>query len=186
MEATVSRLGFAQSPPNIPAAITNPAPTIIAILDNATAKDWSYEVLDHEMFEKGVLVVVKVLFKNRTVTAFGGCALPLEVGNLADALQDALLDALTNAARMAGILPVEPQADVALSPHRDSQPAAHKESPLISSKQISYLYALGRDRHIQRDQLAKICMAEYGKTPEHLTRTEASKFIETLKQEKQS
>ena len=74
MEATVSRLGFTQPPQPIPAPTNNPAPAIIAILDNATNKDWSYEVLDHEVFEKGVLVVVKVLFKNRTVTAFGGCA----------------------------------------------------------------------------------------------------------------
>jgi hypothetical protein len=156
---------------------------VVARLDEATHGHWTFEVDYYEVFEKDLVVMGRLTVEDRIRVAFGGTQAN-GTTSMAERFRLASLDALVKAAALAGIVVTDPipQAPVATStaPANDGSSSAGGR---ISSKQLSYLLSLARDRQIPRDQLAARCLKQFEKKPEFLSKAEASTLIEELKED---
>jgi hypothetical protein len=164
---------------------------VVSELDKATEGRWSFQILGNQVLDNATVVLGRLLARDVSRDAFGVCADPT-AATVADRLNAAVLDALQNAAMRMGVVKngmSRQQAAHEQNGNNTAQapvatPQAAGESPQrITTKQINFLYALGRERKTSREQMAERCVREYGKKPEHLTKTEASALIERLREE---
>jgi hypothetical protein len=155
---------------------------VVARLDEATHGHWTFEVDYYEVFEKDLVVMGRLTVEDRIRVAFGGTQVN-GTTPMAERFRLASLDALVKAAALAGIVVADPiletQVTTSTAPANDNSSASGR----ISSKQLSYLLSLARDRHIPRDQLAARCLKQFKKKPEYLSKAEASTLIEELKED---
>ncbi|MBL6975625.1 MAG: hypothetical protein ISR64_07845 [Deltaproteobacteria bacterium] len=154
---------------------------LISRLDQATDRKWSFSVEDHLIINGEVIVLGKLTLDGVFRVAFGGC--PSEgPGPLHEKLQAASMDSLVRCGVLMGIVQDQQEPQQARKP--DNGNGAEKTR--ITRKQLDYLYMLGRDLNMSRDELGERCLQTYGKKPEYLDRTEASGLIENMKKEKTS
>jgi len=156
---------------------SDPVAMLIAAIDQATGGKWSFDIVSHHVVESTgeTIVLAKLLVDGKYRVAFGGTS---EKGTLVARLNAATLDALTRAAAWMGI-EVEAQA----GGRQETAPATEAEAgSRITRKQLDFATRLAGERGISRDKLAAGCLAEFRKKPEYLTRAEASRLIESLKE----
>jgi hypothetical protein len=60
--------------------------------------------------------------------------------------------------------------------------AAGNSGSLATEKQVKFIYATGRDQGLSDEQIVARCKEKIGLTPEELTKSSASRFIDMLKQ----
>jgi len=152
---------------------------LIALLDQATDRKWSFSVEDHLVINGEVIVLGKLYRDGIFRVAFGGC--PSDgPAPLHEKLQAAAVDSLVRCSALMGIIMDKQELQPA---HKPDNGDGSMEKDRITRKQLDYAYMLGRDLDISRDQLADRCLHIYQKKPEYLDRTEASSLIETMKKE---
>ena len=152
---------------------------LITLLDQATDRKWSFSVEDHLVINGEVIVLGKLACDDIFRVAFGGC--PSEgPGPLHEKLQAATMDSLVRCSALMGIVQDHQEPQPAQSPDNGN---GTTEKFRITRKQVDYLYMLGRDLGLSRDQMADRCLQDYGKKCEFLDRIEASGLIEAMKQE---
>ena len=148
-------------------------------LDHATDRKWCFSVEDHLVINGEVIVLGKLACDDIFRVAFGGC-LAAGPGPLHEKLQAATMDSLVRCSALMGIVPDQQEPQLA---HKPGNGNGSQEKARITRKQLDYLYALGRDLGLSRDQLADRCLQTCKKKPEYLDRQEASTLIETMKKE---
>ena len=152
---------------------------LINLLDQATDRKWSFSVEDHLVINGEVIVLGKLSLDGVFRVAFGGC--PSEgPGPLHEKLQAASMDSLVRCSALMGIVKDRQEQQPA---HKPDNGNGTQEKTRITRRQVDYLYLLGRDLGLSRDQLADRCLQTFQKKPEYLDRSEASGLIETLKKE---
>lgn len=156
---------------------------VVARLDEATHGHWTFEVDYYEVYEKETVVMGRLTLEDRVRVAFGGTQAN-GTTPMAERFRLASLDALVKAAALAGIVVTDPAPQTQASAPLPETPVRTPTDGggRISSKQLSYLYSLARDRGIPRDQVVARCLATYKKKPEYLSKAEASAVIEALKE----
>jgi len=61
-------------------------------------------------------------------------------------------------------------------------PISQTTSSLATPAQLKLIYlTASRELHLAEDELEQQCQAQYGRLPIHLTKREASEFIDSLK-----
>ena len=152
---------------------------LITLLDQATDRKWSFSVEDHLVINGEVIVLGKLACDDIFRVAFGGC--PSEgPGPLHEKLQAASMDSLVRCSALMGIVQDQQEPQPA---HQSDNGNGSTEKFRITRKQLDYLYMLGRDIGLSRDQMADRCIQTFGKKAEYLDRSEASGLIESMKQE---
>ena len=177
--ANVTRLPTRQASQPEPVPI-NAVATLVAAIDRALGDKWSFDIVHHETVGDETVVFTKLVVDGRYRIGIGGTT---EKGTLVHRLNAAAIDALARAAEWMGIT-VDVMPDVRSDPNPAVQePVAEAANGArITRKQLDYLYSLARDRQITRDRLAARCLADFKKRPEYLTKNEASRIIEALKE----
>ena len=154
----------------------NPIAQLVAAIDQALGDKWSFDIVHHEVAGDETVIFVKLLVDGRYRIGIGGT---VEKGSLVHRLNAAAVDALARAADWMGITIPTEGVQPAVAP---AEPTPVETGARITRKQLDYLYSLARDRQITRDRLASRCLADFKKRPEYLTKNEASRIIEALKE----
>ena len=168
-----------------PDAVSQVARLVHAI-DKAVGDKWSFDIVHHEVAGDETVVFARLTIDGRSRVGVGGTA---EMGSLEDRLTSATVDALYRAAAWMGIA-VQDDDKSASSASQARQPVSQEpanpeagEPTRLSRKQLDFISALGRSLHLTREQVAARSNEICGRKPELLSKAQASKLIEALKQE---
>jgi hypothetical protein len=164
--------------------ISNPVATLVADIDKALGDNWSFDLVHHEVEGDETVVLAKLSVDGRYRVAFGGTT---ETGSLVHRLNTATVDALARAAEWMGVpVPGQDEHAPAARTSRPASPApasAPADQPRLSRKQLDFIGALGRSLRLTREQVAGRCVEMFGRRPDQLTKSEASRLIELMKKE---
>ena len=175
-------------------------------LNEAYDGEWSFEIVTHQVNEHEVIVVGKLTAGGITKAAFGGCALKRhkdtgEIISLADDLKAAATDALKKASSFLGVglhlycdnggFDTRTEKSGASNGNGQSRPSNGSTRPSngndqngtstrLSSKQLGYLLALGKDQGLDRAAVNEMAVERFGKNLEFLQKSEASSLIGEL------
>jgi len=173
------------------AQLTGAFERAVSQLDKATEGRWSFEIVTHQVLDNATVVLGRLTARDVSRDAFGVCADPT-AATVADRLNAAVLDALRNAATRMGVVKDVPEETRNNSAgngasngnnNPENRQQSGDDTQRITRKQLDYLYGLGRERKMSREQTAEQCVRDFGKKPEHLLKTEASALIERLREE---
>ena len=155
---------------------SNPIAALIAAIDMALGDKWAFDIVHHEVAGDETVVFTRLVVDGRYRIGIGGTS---EKGTLVHRLNAAALDALARAAEWMGV-----EVSTEAIPQNDThaEPTRSETGARITRKQLDYLYSLARERQITRDRVASRCLADFKKRPEYLTKNEASRIIEALKE----
>ncbi len=173
-------------------------------LNEAFVGEWSFEVLEHHIHERDVIVLGKLTAGGIAKTAFGGSSITFnsstgEALSLADDLKSAATDALKKASSLFGLglhlyggdpdqAPAQkskPQASAprtaASGPRAPSQ-GSPPGSSVATERQTNAILAISRTLGWDQDTLIHRCKDIFGVVPSELSRSDASTFIGELQQ----
>jgi hypothetical protein len=181
-------------------------------LNDAFDGEWSFEIVEHHVHRREVVVVGRLVAAGCTKMAFGGASVTMsgqsgEPVSLADDLKAAATDALKKAASLFGVglhlyvaatgesgdtsavdTTAVPVSAVPRSGSRGSEkrpvevPLAATPSAL-TERQLNAITAIGRNLGWTSEMLRQRAIDAFGAPPHELTRADASTFIDELKQE---
>ena len=175
-------------------------------LNDAFDGQWSFEIVSHEVNDSEVIVIGRLTAGGITKSAFGGCAVKRakdtgEVISLADDLKAAATDALKKCSSLLGVGLHLYGSDTAQDTPNDNRPKQQRQrrtkptngdgngntnsdaedGPRLSTKQLSYLLSLGKDRGLDRAALDEMAFEMYNVRIEFLSKGAASAMIDELK-----
>lgn len=177
-------------------------------LNEAFDGKWSFEVVEHHINARDVVVIGRIEAEGCVKIAFGGSMITTshqtgEPLNLADDLKAAAADALKKAASLFGIgLHLygsdKSQLDDAVVPlpqkdQRKNLPSATSTvqtskdgAATLTERQFNAIMAIGRTLGWTTDALKERSMASYGVPVKELSKADASAFIDELQQQTKS
>jgi len=163
---------------------------IIRRLNEAFESQWSFEIVEHRIFETEVLVLAKLSCPLGSKMAFGGSGITHhketgEVLGLTDDLKAAATDALKKAATLLGVglhlyEDQQPPEQTKSEPTAKSDSNGNGHGARITAKQLAYLYTLTRSRKMEKDDLQRLTVERFSKMPDFLTKQQASDLIQEL------
>jgi hypothetical protein len=180
-------------------------------LNDAFDSEWSFEVVEHHVYDAEVVVVGKLTAAGITKTAFGGSSITTnsqtgEVISIADDLKAAATDALKKAASLLGVgLDLYSEAGNRTSnnvvpsgptvPNRRSNGNGRPRGgdgddgngraprlPRLTQRQLSAIWSIGRALGVNADEVRRRSNELFGAAPEQLSKHDASSFITELQQ----
>ncbi len=180
--------------------------SVIQRLNDALEGGWSFEVLEHRVFESldEVLVLGRLSTHGLVKSQFGASGIKRnretqEVICMADAFKAAATDALKKCATLLGVgldlyagMDEQPARKAENSRHtfpggakpQLRQPTSHKANAdsngRVTAKQHRYLLSLAKDHGMTTKQLNAHCVQAYGAGLDFIKRKEASALIESL------
>ena len=168
---------------------------VINRLNEAFDGDWSFEIMFQNILEHEVLVTAKLTAGNVSKEQFGSSKITRNtetngVVSLGDDLKAAATDALKKCSTLLG---------VGLHLYRNDHPATNtsrntnsKDSGSTNKgnggngngratdKQLKAIFAIASDKGIPTKEVRDLCVDTFGKTPDYLSKEEASKVIQEL------
>jgi len=174
---------------------------VIQRLNEVLGGLWSFEVSEYQVLEESseVFVLGKLSVEGVSRTQFGSSRITRneqtgEILSLADDLKAAATDALKKCATLLGVglylyngesRPEGTQADPGTERKPGSLPPSFKPSPgsdkaRLSGKQLKLIQKLTLENGISRQELNRHCQEAYGRVVEFLSRSDASRVIESL------
>jgi hypothetical protein len=167
-------------------------------LNDAFEAEWSFEVVEHHVYDAEVVVIARLSAGGVTKMAFGGSSITTstqtgEVVSLADDLKAAATDALKKASTMLGVglgLYSDPPQDDAKPAPSTSRAASRSTAPRnggnrndrLTQRQLAAIWSMGRALGIGSDEMKRRTAEVYGVPPEQLSRADASTFIGDLQE----
>lgn len=184
--------------------------TVIQRLNEAFNGEWSFEIIEHLIQEKEVLVSGKLTANGITKTQYGNKARESSVG---DDLKAAATDCIKKCATLFGIglhlyfsettvanapspaLPVNVTVRTALPLPVPNRPPANgnggnygnagsddgNEQGRITAKQLSAIFGIAKGKGWSSKETREYTQDRFGKVPDFLTKREASTAIDALK-----
>lgn len=179
--------------------------TVIQRLNEAFDAEWSFEIMEHLIQEKEILVLGKLTAQGITKTQFGNKLREVSAG---DDLKAATTDCIKKCATLFGIglhlyfaetttvAPVAPAAPVGRSPYplpTPNRPEAPRSEPAngnggngnmdgrITAKQLSAIFGITKGQGWSSKETREFTQDMFGKLPDFLTKREASTLIDKLK-----
>ena len=169
--------------------------TVIQRLNEAFDGNWSFEITSHDVMDEEVVVQGRLSAEGVVKTQFGSSSITRAKGDgaivsLAADLKAAATDSLKKCATLLGVglylyssSPGSDEERGEQKPHdqpgRNSKPS--DGNGRISNKQLTYLLDLGKENGLDSKALDKRALAEFGVRMGHLTRQDASAFIDSLR-----
>jgi hypothetical protein len=177
-------------------------------LNEAFDGEWSFEIVEHHVHGNEVVVIGKLTAGSVVKTAFGGSTITTnvqtgEVISLADDLKSAATDSLKKAASLLGVglslysdpatdstrtnaVPVVPSVPAGRSngngrgnAHDDGN--GHQQARL-TQKQLAAIWSISRALGVNGTEVRRRSLEKFGVVPEHLSKTDASTFIQQLQE----
>jgi len=181
--------------------------TVIQRLNEAFGSAWTFEVIEHRVLESEVLVLGKLTCELGTKMAFGGSSITYakdsgEVVSIVDDLKSASTDSLKKAATLLGIALALYSDNSSTGTANDTPPRQRQrtkpsngngnghgngdgdsddDAPRLSTKQLSYLLSLGKDRGLDRTALDEMAVELHNVRLEFLSKGAASAMIDELR-----
>jgi hypothetical protein len=170
--------------------------TVIQRLNDAFAGEWSFEIIEHLIQEKEVLVSGKLTAGGQTKTQFGNKE---REGSTGDDLKAAATDCIKKCATLFGIglhlyfsetttAPPPPPARPSPAlpvPNRPPTPEAANGNGAtdgrLSAKQLSAIFGISKGKGWSPRETREFIQDRFGKVPDFLTKREASTAIDALK-----
>lgn len=178
---------------------------VIQRLNEVLGGQWSFEVSEYQIREDSseVFVLGKFTAGTTTKTQFGSSKITRnrqsgEILSLADDLKAAATDALKKCATLLGVglylyngdsksitgngASAEKPAGPALAPPRTQHngPVNGGDKSRLTAKQLQLIHKLMAEKNLSKDDLDAHCRKIYGRVIDFLTKTDASRLIETL------
>ena len=165
---------------------------VIQRLNDAFNAEWTFEILDHHVYEKEVVVLGKLTAQGVAKCQFGKSKITrtketkAEV-SIGDDLKAAATDCIKKCATLWGIgLHLYFEAS-----NGDEKPAAPKgngepssssngSNGRLTAKQLSAIFACAKTKHWSNKQVRDFTQEMFGKMPDFLTKKEASAVIQHL------
>ncbi|MDP3795184.1 MAG: Rad52/Rad22 family DNA repair protein [bacterium] len=169
-------------------------PTVIQRLNEAFDGEWSFEVVEYKVIDEEVLVIGKLSANGIVKTQFGKSKITRhkeskKVISLGDDCKAASTDCLKKCATLFGVglhLYLEETGKPPASPQQDGKPAKPGEdgaSGRLTARQLSAIYALGKNMGKSNQGIKKYTLEVFNKVPDFLTREEASTIIKMLQED---
>jgi hypothetical protein len=164
-------------------------PEYIRRLNEAFDGMWSFEVVEHQILEREVIVLGRLQADGAVKVAFGGASIKHnaqtnETLNLADDLKAAATDALKKACSLLGMglhlyadsTAAEDRGEAGVTRSAVGSPAA------MTERQLKAIFAIGRSLGWSPDVLRQHSIDAFGVPPDELTKADASALIDELQQ----
>ncbi len=175
--------------------------TVIQRLNEAFNGEWSFEIVEHLIQEKEVLVSGKLTAGGITKTQYGNKEREKSIG---DDLKAAATDCIKKCATLFGIglhlyfsetttAPAPPPAaEPARRPaafplpvpnrtHEPAEPGDDNGPGRLTSKQMSAIFGIAKGKGWSNKETRQYTQDRFGKVPDFLTKREASSCIDALK-----
>lgn len=150
-------------------------------LNDAFDGNWSFEIVEHQVQADEVIVLGKLTANGVVKSAFGGSSVTMakdtgEIVSIADDLKAAATDSLKKACSLLGI---------GLHLYSDDKPVTKEPAPpakasngeRLTQKQLSAIWAMGRNLGLSSEDIRKRTMQAFNCIPEQLDKEEASSLI---------
>lgn len=150
---------------------------VIQRLNDALEGMWSFEIINHQINEKEVLVIGKLTVGNIVKMQFGSSQITKakqsgEILSIADDLKAATTDALKKCSTQIG---------VGLYLYgKDKEQAPTNGNGRLSAKQHAYILKLIAENTITRAEFDRECVDKYGTAMDYLNKNDASAVIAQL------
>ena len=174
---------------------------VIQRLNEAFNAEWTFEILDHHIYEKEVVVLGKLTAQGIAKCQFGKSKITrtketkAEV-SIGDDLKAATTDAIKKCATLFGVglhLYFEGAGEGASSaPNGNKETAAasrgngkgngESQNGRLTAKQLSAIFALAKAKDWSNKDVRDFTQEMFGKMPDFLTKKEASAVIQHLQQ----
>jgi hypothetical protein len=180
-------------------------------LNEAFEGEWSFEVVEHQVYDAEVVVLGKLTAGSVAKTAFGGSTITTntqtgEVISLADDLKAAATDALKKAASLLGIGLSLYSGPAAETTRNNTVPAVSTgrangngrgyghapevggnggnghQQPRLTQKQLAAIWSISRALGVNGTEVRRRSMERFGVAPEQLSKSDASAFIQQLQE----
>src|SRR6267142_1287053 len=177
---------------------------VIQRLNDAFNAEWTFEILDHHIYEKEIVVLGKLTAQGVSKCQFGKSKITrhketkTEV-SIGDDLKAAATDSLKKCATLLGVglhlyfeNPTGEAHQSASNGHRDERTSTapkgngkgNGESPdgRLTARQLSAIFGLAKAKGWSNKEVRDFTHEMFGKMPDFLTRKEASAVIQHLQQ----
>ena len=177
-------------------------------LNAAFEGEWSFEVVEHHVYDAEVVVVGKLTAAGVTKMAFGGSSVTTntqtgEIISIADDLKAAATDALKKAASLLGVglhlysepvnnvVPVAP-TDPNKRSNGNGRSNGHngddgvdgdgrvQRQDRLTQRQLAAIWSIGRALNVNANEVRRRSVEIYGAVPEQLSKTDASALISQM------
>ena len=178
---------------------------VIQRLNEAFNAEWAFEILDHHIYEKEVVVLGKLTAQGIAKCQFGKSKITrtketkAEV-SIGDDLKAATTDAIKKCATLYGVAlhlyfengAADEKTSGATGHHNDSPAAASRgndkpngesQNGRLTAKQLSAIFALAKAKNWSNKDVRDFTQEMFGKMPDFLTKKEASAVIQHFQQQ---
>ena len=168
------------------------ASAVIHRLNEAFEAEWMFEILDHHIYEKEVVVLGKLTAQGISKCQFGKSKITLTKDekrqvSIGDDLKAAASDCIKKCATLWGI-GLHLYLDVSNGDDRPAPPKNRGESPnggdttngRLTARQLSAIFALAKVKNWSNKDVREFTHEMFGKMPDFLTKKEASAVIQHL------
>ena len=175
------------------------AHSIIHRLNDAFSGEWSFHIVEHELTEEEILVVGKLECDGVVKMAFGSSNITRsketrEIISLGDDYKSASTDALKKASTLLGVgLHLyegknngNGSEGTGNNGHNRSQNSAQNNggrNGRLTNRQLKAIFAIARSLNISNQAVKEMTTSRWERTPNFLTKEQASDFIQELQQE---
>src|SRR5438093_13670798 len=177
---------------------------VIQRLNEAFNAEWAFDILDHHIYEKEVVVLGKLTAQGIAKCQFGKSKITrtketkAEV-SIGDDLKAATTDAIKKCATLFGVAlhlyfengAADEKSSGTTGPHNDSPSAASRgntkpkgesQNGRLTAKQLSAIFSLAKAKNWSNKDVRDFTQEMFGKMPDFLTKKEASAVIQHLQQ----
>jgi len=167
------------------------ASAVIHRLNEAFEAEWMFEILDHHIYEKEVVVLGKLTAQGISKCQFGKSKITLTKDekrqvSIGDDLKAAASDCIKKCATLWGIglhlyMDVSNGDDrPAQSTNRGAAPNGDSTNGRLTARQLSAIFALAKVKNWSNKDVREFTHEMFGKMPDFLTKKEASAVIQHL------
>ncbi len=165
---------------------------VIARLNDAFDANWSFEVVEHKVFEDEILVLGRLTAEGITKSQFGSTRITRnrdsgEQVSLGDDLKAATTDAIKKCATLLGVGLYlyggnGDSTDSGSKPksENNSKNSGNGSNGRLTNKQLQAIYSIGKSKKMTQKAIREYCLNTFNKVPDYLTRDEASTVIGEL------
>jgi hypothetical protein len=172
------------------------AHAVIQRLNDAFDGNWSFEITKHEINAEAdeVIVLGKLVVEQITKTQFGSSRITRnsetkEIVSLADDLKAAATDSLKKCATLLGVglhlylkkSPSQPPANGGNNNGSTNNSSAGNGNSRLTQKQLAYIQRLANEKGLTKRELNDRCREVYNCVSDHLTKDQASDYIERMR-----
>ena len=159
--------------------------TVIKRLNDAFEGSWSFQVISHEVQGDEVIVLGKLKADGITKTQFGSSRVTRnaegEIVSLGDDFKAASTDALKKTATLLGVgLHLYDS-----SKNNRKNGNTRGDNGRLTNAQLKAIYTIAHSQDMPNERIKQMCRERFDRTPDFLTKVQASQLIRDLNKRKE-